>query len=179
MTSAPSAPSEARRGFLKILTAWLGGMVAAVVAAPGLAFLAHPLRRETVRGVRGPLRVAALADLKPGEPLRCDIRGEVIDAWNRFPDVKIGSCWVVKPDEDSPVRAFSTVCPHLGCGIDFDGAKKRFVCPCHESFFSLEGEALAGPAPRDMDELEVETEASEVRVKYRRFRVGSPQKVEG
>jgi menaquinol-cytochrome c reductase iron-sulfur subunit len=177
MVTPSSAPSE-RRGFLKKITGWLGAAVGAVVAVPGLGFLAGPLGRETVRGGKGPLRVAALAELKPGKPLRCDVRGELVDAWSRVPDVKLGSCWLVKSEMDGGLRAFSTVCPHLGCGIDWNDGQRRFVCPCHDSFFSLDGKVITGPSPRDMDELDVVTEASEVKVVYRRFRVGTPKKVE-
>ena len=178
MSNAPVASAESRRGFLKIVTAWLGGMLGAVVAVPGLVFLSHPARRETVRGGTGPLRVASLAELKAGRPVRCEVRGELVDAWSRLPDVKLGSCWVIKADPASPVRAFSTVCPHLGCGVDFDPGRSRFVCPCHDSLFALDGTALTGPSPRDMDELEVVTEGSVVKVTYRRFRTGVPEKVE-
>jgi menaquinol-cytochrome c reductase iron-sulfur subunit len=177
MPNEPVAPPEARRGFLKILSAWLGGMVAAVVAAPGLGLLAHPLRRDTVKGGGTPLRVAGLADVKPGRPLRCELRTDLVDAWTRMPSVEVGSCWVVKPVAEGPVRAFSTVCPHLGCGIDFDERRDKFVCPCHDSLFSIDGKVLTGPSPRDMDELEVHTDGSEVRVRYRRFRVGLRRKV--
>jgi menaquinol-cytochrome c reductase iron-sulfur subunit len=177
MSNPSSAPSE-RRGFLKRITGWLGAALGAVVAVPGLGFLAAPLGRETVRGGKGPLRVAKLAELTAGKPLRCDVRGELIDAWSRVPDVKLGSCWLVKSEAGGGLRAFSTVCPHLGCGVDWNEEQRRFVCPCHDSFFSLEGKVITGPAPRDLDELEVLSDAAEVKVVYRRFRVGTPKKVE-
>jgi len=56
--------------------------------------------------------------------------------------------------------------------------QRRFVCPCHDSFFSVDGKAMTGPSPRDLDELDVSVESSEVKVVYRRFRVGTPKKVE-
>ena len=178
MASGSSAPSE-RRGFLRTVTGWLAAAMGAVVTLPGLGFLASPLVRETVRGGGGtPLRVARLTELKAGKPLRCDVRGELVDAWSRIPDVKLGSCWLVKSEGDGKVRAFSTVCPHLGCGVDWNDEQRRFVCPCHDSFFSADGKAMTGPSPRDLDELDVSVESAEVKVVYRRFRVGTPKKVE-
>ena len=63
-------------------------------------------------------------------------------------------------------------------GIDWDQPSRRFVCPCHDSTFSLEGKMLSGPSPRDMDELALELQGEEVKVAYRRFRVGTPNKEE-
>ncbi len=43
-------------------------------------------------------------------------------------------------------RAFSRICPHLGCKIEADYDGKCFICPCHGSKFSLTGEPIQGPA---------------------------------
>jgi menaquinol-cytochrome c reductase iron-sulfur subunit len=194
MSPANDLHPEPRRSFLKVVTGILGGMLGAVTALPGLALLLHPAARETVRGGRQPLRVASLRELKPGKPLRVDVRGELVDAWSRIPDVKLGSCWLVRkpgghPDQGpdqrpkndgaDQLRAFSTVCPHLGCHIELDENQQRFACPCHGSYFDLmSGQALAGPSPRGMDELEVALDGEDVKVSYRRFRVGSVYKEE-
>jgi menaquinol-cytochrome c reductase iron-sulfur subunit len=176
---------EPRRRFLKTVTGLLGGLVTAVAAIPGLALVLHPLRRDTARRERPPRRVARLRQLAPMRPLRVDVRGELIDAWSRIPDVKLGSCWLVRGAEagastEPPggVRAFSTVCPHRGCNVEHDEAREQFVCPCHRSFFSLAGKRLEGPSPRDLDELPVTIEGGEVKVAYQRFRVGLPTKEE-
>src|SRR4051812_44269445 len=118
MPSAPIPPAHARRGALKIITGWLAAALGAVVAVPGLAFLFSPWRREIVRGGKTPRRVASLVQLAPGKPLHCDVRGELVDSWSRVTNVKLGSCWLVKTG-DGPIRAFSTVCPHLGCAVDW------------------------------------------------------------
>ena len=168
---------------MKVVTGILGGMLAAVTTLPGLALLLHPAKRDTVRGGRQPLRVATLRELKPGRPLRVDVRGELVDAWSRIPDVKLGSCWLVREpdaaDGSSQVRAFSTVCPHLGCGVELDENQQRFACPCHGSYFDVtSGLALSGPSPRGMDELQVAIDGEDVKVAYRRYRVGSVSKEE-
>jgi menaquinol-cytochrome c reductase iron-sulfur subunit len=77
------------------------------------------------------------------------------------------------------VTAFSSVCPHLGCGVDV--ARDGFACPCHGSAFDLEGHVRGGPAPRGLDPLEVRiTEGDEraVLVRYRRFAIGTPERRE-
>ncbi len=173
--SGSGAVVAERRGFLKKVTAALTAIIGAAAAIPGLGFLAHPLRKATVWGGEEPLRVAAARDVKPGEPLRVDVVGQRRDGWLRLDRVNLGACWLVRSPEGE-VRAFSTVCPHLGCGIDWDGDEKKFVCPCHGSDFDTSGRVLAGPSPRAMDELDAVIAGNDVKVRYRRFRVATSKK---
>jgi menaquinol-cytochrome c reductase iron-sulfur subunit len=167
--------SDPRRKFLKQLTGGISAVMGAVAAIPGLGFLAHPLRKETVTGADEPLRVATKDQVEPGKPTRVNVVGQTRDAWLRSDSVKLGACWLVrKPGGD--VRAFSTVCPHLGCGIDWNDTTKKFDCPCHGSVFDLEGRCVEGPSPRGMDELEVVTSGEDIKVRYRRFRVSTSAK---
>ncbi len=43
------------------------------------------------------------------------------------------------------IVAFSNVCPHLGCHVHYRPSEQRFVCPCHQGVFDLEGNPIAGP----------------------------------
>jgi Rieske Fe-S protein len=54
---------------------------------------------------------------------------------------------------DGSVRVFSARCPHEGCRIDWRPAANEFVCPCHDSRFTREGERVMGPTKRGMDPL--------------------------
>jgi cytochrome b6-f complex iron-sulfur subunit len=47
--------------------------------------------------------------------------------------------------------AFSTVCPHLRCVVNWNDLQKRFECPCHGAKFNRNGEVLEGPPPRPLD----------------------------
>jgi Rieske Fe-S protein len=168
-------PAEQRRGFLKLATAGIGAIIGAIALIPGLSFLAHPLRKETVTGGEEPLRVASKSEVEPGKPMRVDVLGQKRDAWLRLDSVKLGAAWLVR-STTGQLRAFSTVCPHLGCGIDWNDGTKKFDCPCHGSVFDPDGRCVAGPSPRGMDELEVVTSGDEIKVRYRRFRVATPDK---
>jgi len=46
---------------------------------------------------------------------------------------------------ESGLRAFSSVCPHLGCRVHWEGDKNEFFCPCHKGIFNSEGVAISGP----------------------------------
>lgn len=41
--------------------------------------------------------------------------------------------------------ALSSVCPHLGCQVRWEGHNDRFFCPCHNGVFDASGEATDGP----------------------------------
>ena len=47
-------------------------------------------------------------------------------------------------------RALSSVCTHLGCITRYQPDERIIACPCHGSRFDLDGEVLAGPAPRPL-----------------------------
>lgn len=167
---------DTRRAFLARVTAALAALAGAAAVVPGLALLLAPLRKVTVRRGGGPLRVAGEHEVRADKPLRVNAVGDQQDAWLRLDRVTVGSCWLVRAGDTVPVRAFSTVCPHLGCAIDFNGDKRQFDCPCHGSSFDLDGRCLSGPAPRGLDELDVTVESGQVLVRYQRFRTGRATK---
>lgn len=41
--------------------------------------------------------------------------------------------------------ALSSVCPHLGCAVHWEGQNDRFFCPCHNGVFDPQGVAVSGP----------------------------------
>ena len=47
------------------------------------------------------------------------------------------------------IYAILAVCTHLGCTPRHEA--DAFVCPCHGSRFSLEGQVVSGPATRALD----------------------------
>lgn len=52
------------------------------------------------------------------------------------------------------VYALSAVCTHLGCIVNRT-KEGWFDCPCHGSRFEADGRVIAGPAPRNLEWLEV------------------------
>jgi len=48
------------------------------------------------------------------------------------------------------VKAFSAICTHLGCIIDWSKEKQEFICPCHAAVFDVNGQVVSGPPPRPL-----------------------------
>ena len=59
--------------------------------------------------------------------------------------------------EESPTAesflALSSVCPHLGCRVHWEGHNDRFFCPCHNGVFDPDGKAVSGPPAADGQDL--------------------------
>ena len=62
------------------------------------------------------------------------------------------------------LRAFSLVCTHLGCLVEWQKDKKGFYCPCHDGRFDEFGDVLAGPPPIPLEQFPVNVDGQTVTV---------------
>lgn len=171
----PDKPADAsRRLFLNLGMAALGVAGASVVVVPGVAYLLAPLGREHGEEV-GYIPTYDRSMFPPGEPVKVELVADKIDGWNADKDVKLGAAWVVALDDE--LIAISTVCPHLGCAIDYDPSERKFKCPCHRSAFALDGTPEYGPSPRALDRLDVRVADRLVEIRYQTFKTGISEKV--
>lgn len=53
-------------------------------------------------------------------------------------------------DERGELHLLSATCTHVGCVVHWNGFESCWDCPCHGSQFSVDGEALNGPAVRPL-----------------------------
>ena len=171
-----SGPAESRRGFLKVLgISGVGAGVGAGAAIPVAAAVAHPFKHETTSGGDVLIEVGNKERFKEGEPpVKVDLFADRVDAWNRIQNVKVGAAWVF--NEGGKLTAFSSVCPHLGCTVDFHTESSRFNCACHRTWFAKAGEVLEGPSQRGLDQLDVEEKDGKVSIRYQRFKLGVSNK---
>lgn len=72
---------------------------------------------------------------------------------------------------------FSPICPHLGCQFVWSDDSKRFACPCHGSQFNLDGEHLAGPAPRGLDPLPLREQSGTAEVMWIRYKASVESRI--
>lgn len=66
------------------------------------------------------------------------------------------------------VQAFSAVCTHLGCVIQWQPAQgQAWFCPCHHGRYDRDGRVLGGPPPRPLTPIQVSVRDGEVFVKLK------------
>lgn len=58
-------------------------------------------------------------------------------------------------DYDNRLKAFSAVCPHLGCIVHWNKDEKSFDCPCHGSRFASDGTVINGPSETDLNKINI------------------------
>lgn len=167
----PDDTDPRRRRFLKIACGACTAGIAGAIGVPVIGAFLAPGAMRTVTGGGDPLDFGKVDDLPLGVPQKRDVVAERRDAWDRFEPAPLGSIWLLRHPDG--VAAYSAVCPHLGCSIAFNGERKVFYCPCHDSAFALDdGHWLSGPAPRGMDPVALELKDGRIRVTYERFVLG-------
>jgi Rieske Fe-S protein len=53
------------------------------------------------------------------------------------------------------LTAFSAVCSHLGCLVNYHRERHEFVCPCHGGKYDLSGKNISGPPPAPLTRFPV------------------------
>ena len=79
------------------------------------------------------------------------------------PDTRV----FIKQDAAGNLTAFSAVCSHLGCLVNFDIFKNEFICPCHGGRYNTDGKPIAGPPPAPLTKLPVKVESERVFVGFK------------
>ena len=133
---APMPPEEAcsRRRFI-------AGILGTGVAATGLG-VAFPISQFLV---------------PPAESAESDAASVVAGPVAEFPPgsgriFKMGA----KPGllvrlENGEFRAFSAVCTHLSCTVQYKSDVKMVWCACHNGLYDLAGRNVSGPPPRPLE----------------------------
>jgi Rieske Fe-S protein len=60
------------------------------------------------------------------------------------------------------LRAFSAVCTHLNCTVQYRADLGHIWCACHNGHFDLNGQNIAGPPPRPLDAYVVNVRGNQV-----------------
>ena len=130
-------------------------LIGVILAIPAAIYLLWPPRP---RKEQDWTEAGTVTDLKSGTPRELVFRKNRVDGWNV---TRESTAWVFKKAENEIV-AFAPQCPHLGCAYHWVQQKHEFLCPCHTSTFSIDGDVLSGPAPRPLDRYEVKVQGSKL-----------------
>jgi Rieske Fe-S protein len=63
---------------------------------------------------------------------------------------------------DGSYRAFSAVCTHLSCTVQYRSDLREIWCACHNGLYDLEGRNVSGPPPRPLEVYEVHVQGEDV-----------------
>jgi len=133
-----------RRDVLKVTWAGLGALATAEIGGLALAYTQPRL----VEGEFGSLiNVGPVDEFPPGSVTH----------------VPAGRFYLSRL-QDGGFLAIYQRCTHLGCSVPWVQEQEKFVCPCHNSQFTLEGGVLNPPAPRPLDLFPVTIENGSVMV---------------
>ena len=139
------AANMPRRAFHLAVIYVLGALIGLALVIPTVIYLFVPPRSRK----QSPYVDAGdISQLPPGAPVEMSFQQSRVDGWRVLTEKR--TAWVVK-QADNKIVAYGPQCTHLGCAYHWDEGIKEFACPCHNSFFSIDGKVLAGPAPRPLD----------------------------
>lgn len=141
---AETASGIGRRRLLDVL---LSGSVVAFLGAvfyPVMRYLTPPRVSEAAASS---VTAARVGDLKPnsGKVFRFGSRPGIL--------VRLAS---------GEWRAFSAVCTHLQCTVQYRADLESIWCPCHNGHFNLAGKNVSGPPPKPLEGYEVVVKGDEV-----------------
>lgn len=128
-----------RRSFLDYL---IGGGILGTIAAvfyPISRYLRPP---EIPEANQSQVTASSLAELKAAE--------------NKYKIFKFGrqlGIVVLMPDEE--IRAFSAICTHLDCTVQYLPGQNILWCACHNGKYDMTGRNIAGPPPRPLEQWAV------------------------
>jgi Rieske Fe-S protein len=151
--------SMTRRTVFSIGVQAIGGVAVAAVALPAVGFAVAPLFEEE----KSPWQaVGPISDFSPDT-----YRPVVITAVEGIGETGKTTAFVRQGNPDltglpsgyqqetaDEYIAISTRCAHLGCPVNFVGAARNFICPCHGGVYGFLGERIGGPPVRPLDRFQ-------------------------
>ncbi len=136
--------AEDRRGLIRVL---LGtGFGASIVSFlyPALKFMMPP---EVAESSVNQVSAGKAADLKPNSAR--------IFRFGSRPAILVRTA-------AGEFRAFSAVCTHLNCTVQYNDQSRQIWCACHNGQFDLNGKVVGGPPPRPLEQYTVHVQGDEV-----------------
>jgi cytochrome b6-f complex iron-sulfur subunit len=131
-----------KREFLRGLLALLGLTAAGSFLYPLMRFLAPPRGKAKAKEI-----TFSKSEIPVGEAKEIPFGGVPAIIINRA---------------GKGLIAFSRVCSHLGCLVEYSKSQNRIICPCHGAIFDLEGNVVSGPPPKPLQRLPLKVEGESI-----------------
>lgn len=133
-----------RRRFLDYLLGTSAVATLGAIIYPIIRFMAPP---QIVEALQNSVVAAKLSELPP----------------NSAKIFKFGSKpGLVVRTASGELKAFSAVCTHLDCIVQYRSDTKQIWCACHNGQYNLNGENIGGPPPRPLEEYQVNQRGDDV-----------------
>jgi cytochrome b6-f complex iron-sulfur subunit len=126
-----------RRTFLDTLLAVGFVSTAAAIAYPVSRFLIPPASGEPATQMAVAGRVGKLG-----------LNSAAIFKFGSKPGIVVRTA-------EGEIRAFSAVCTHLDCTVQFKNDTSQLWCACHNGTYDLGGAVVSGPPPRGLEQFVV------------------------
>jgi Rieske Fe-S protein len=140
----PTTAQPSRRGFLNWLLSGSSGALLGVLLYPILKYVEPPAQSEATADA---VVAGKVKDFPPGA-------GRIVRFGSRPA--------IVVHTPGGEYRAFSAVCTHLQCTVQYRADLELIWCACHNGRFDLTGRNVGGPPPRPLDGLEVAVRGDDV-----------------
>lgn len=109
----------------------------------------QPPELDEITSTDGFVEIGTVADL--------EAEGQIVQ--------KVNDVIVFRDPNTSELVALSSLCPHKGCVVKWDKDEQNLACPCHDSFFEINGSVIKGPANQPLDVYQVKEEGGTILVK--------------
>jgi Rieske Fe-S protein len=144
LSAGPPTLGPSRRRFLDYL---LGTSVVATLGAivyPIIRFMQPP---QVIESTESSVVAAKLAEVP--------VNSGKIFKFGSKPGILVRT-------ESGELKAFSAVCTHLDCIVQYKPETKNIWCACHNGQYNLNGKNIGGPPPRPLEEYKVNTRGDEI-----------------
>ena len=142
--ASPGPASQTRRSFLDYL---LGSTALATLGAivyPIFRFMSPP---QVIESTENSVVAAKLSEIPVNS-------GKIFKFGNK-PGILVRTA-------AGEFKAFSAVCTHLECIVQYRSETKQIWCACHNGQYNLNGKNIGGPPPRPLEEFKVNTRGDDV-----------------
>jgi len=146
-----------RRDFVKIVLAFLGTIMGAVVGLPAIGYLISPAIKVQKKEAWIPL--GPLENYPVGTPTLFNFTRTTVNGWEKT--VSSYGAYVIRSGAND-LKVFSNMCTHLSCRVTWNDDESEYICPCHDAHFGSDGQVLSGPPPKPLNEYETKIEEGEL-----------------